>query len=106
MTRTNTRGAATELPRLERITALFNWRLPNLPLYPELPLASFRTDDLHGRLTDCLADGFAQSMLISCHSLVRMAKLAESPMEPGGSITTVSFYGAEKWSTTTASWVL
>ena len=53
-------------------------------------------EDLHGRLTDCSADGFAESMLISCHSLIRMAKLAEPLMENGGSLMTVSFLGAEK----------
>lgn len=53
-------------------------------------------EDLHGRLTDCSADGFAESMLISCHSLIRMAKLAEPLMDKGGSLMTLSYYGAEK----------
>lgn len=53
-------------------------------------------DDLHGRLTDCSAEGFAESMLISCHSLIRMARLAEPLMDRGGSLMTLSFYGAEK----------
>jgi enoyl-[acyl-carrier protein] reductase I len=35
-------------------------------------------------------------MLISCHSLIRMAQLAEPMMTTGGSLTTLSFYGAEK----------
>jgi enoyl-[acyl-carrier protein] reductase I len=55
-----------------------------------------REEDLHGRLTDCSAEGFAESMLISCHSLIRMAKLAEPLMDKGGSVITLSFYGAEK----------
>ena len=59
-------------------------------------IAWARTEDLHGRLTDCSAEGFAQSMLISCHSLIAMAKRAEPLMNHGGSITTLSFYGAEK----------
>ena len=53
-------------------------------------------DDLHGRLTDCSAEGFAQAMQISCHSFIRMAKLAEPLMARGGSLTTLSFFGAEK----------
>ena len=36
-----------------------------------------RKADLHGRLTDCSPEGFSESMLISCHSFIRMAKLAE-----------------------------
>ena len=59
-------------------------------------IAWARKEDLHGRLTDCSAEGFAESMLISCHSLIRMARLAEPLMEAGGSILTLSYYGAEK----------
>lgn len=53
-------------------------------------------DDLHGRLTDCSSQGFAQAMQVSCHSFIRMAKLAEPLMTRGGSLTTLSFLGAEK----------
>ena len=55
-----------------------------------------RKEDLHGRLTDCSAEGFAESMLVSCHSFIRMARLAEPLMDKGGSLMTVSNYGAEK----------
>jgi enoyl-[acyl-carrier protein] reductase I len=59
-------------------------------------IAWARKEDLHGRLTDCSAEGFAESMLVSCHSLIRMAKLAEPLMANGGSLITLSFLGAEK----------
>lgn len=59
-------------------------------------IAWARKEDLHGRLTDCSAEGFAESMLVSCHSFIRMAKLAEPLMDKGGSLTTLSYYGAEK----------
>lgn len=59
-------------------------------------IAWARKEDLHGRLTDCSADGFAESMLISCHSFIQMAKLAEPLMDKGGSLMTLSYYGAEK----------
>lgn len=52
--------------------------------------------DLHGRVTDSSAEGFATAMDISCHSLIRLAKRAEPLMAAGGSILTMSFYGAEK----------
>lgn len=55
-----------------------------------------RKEDLHGRLTDCSAEGFAESMLVSCHSFIRMARLAEPLMDKGGSLMTLSYYGAEK----------
>lgn len=53
-------------------------------------------EDLHGRVVDCSRDGFAQAMDISCHSFIRMARAAEPLMRAGGSIMTVSYYGAEK----------
>ena len=55
-----------------------------------------RKDDLHGRLVDCSAEGFAETMLVSCYSFIEMARLAEPLMRNGGSLTTISFYGAEK----------
>ena len=53
-------------------------------------------DDLHGRVVDCSRDGFILAMDISCHSLIRLAKAAEPLMTNGGSIITISYYGAEK----------
>lgn len=59
-------------------------------------IASARKEDLRAPLVDCSADGFAEAMLVSCHSLVLMARLARPLMPAGGSLTTISFYGAEK----------
>ena len=53
-------------------------------------------DDLHGRVVDCSREGFLQAMHVSCFSLVEMAKLAEPLMHEGGSIITMSYYGADK----------
>lgn len=52
--------------------------------------------DLHGRVVDCSREGYLKAMDISCHSFMRMAKLAEPLMIDGGSMLTVSYYGAEK----------
>jgi enoyl-[acyl-carrier protein] reductase I len=52
--------------------------------------------DLHGRVTDSSGAGFARAMDISCHSFVRMAKLAEPLMTGGGALVTMSYYGAQK----------
>ncbi len=59
-------------------------------------VAFARKEDLRGRLTDCSAEGFTQSMLISCHSFIHMARLAEPLMQQGGTLITLSYYGAEK----------
>ena len=53
-------------------------------------------EDLHGRVVDCSAAGFALAMDVSCHSFIRCAKLAEPLMPHGGALLTVTFYGGEK----------
>jgi len=53
-------------------------------------------DDLHGRVVDCSRDGFALAMDVSCHSFIRMARLAEPLMRDGGTLFTMSYYGAER----------
>lgn len=52
--------------------------------------------DLHGRVVDCSRDGFAMAMDVSCHSFIRMARLAEPLMTNGGTLFTMSYYGAQK----------
>jgi enoyl-[acyl-carrier protein] reductase I len=51
--------------------------------------------DLHGRVTDSSAPGFARAMDISCHSFIRMAHLAEPLMNEGGTLLTMSYLGAD-----------
>ena len=53
-------------------------------------------EDLQGGLLNCSAEGFAKSMDISCHSFVRMAKLAAPLMTGGGAMFTMSYYGANR----------
>ncbi|MCE1169812.1 enoyl-ACP reductase FabI [Azovibrio restrictus] len=53
-------------------------------------------DDLHGRVTDSSREGFMRAMDISCHSFVRMAKLAEPLMKDGGCLLTMSYMGADE----------
>ena len=55
-----------------------------------------RAEDLHGRVIDCSADGFAHAMQVSVHSFLRMAKLAEPLMTSGGCLLAITFYGAVK----------
>lgn len=53
-------------------------------------------DDLHGRVVDCSQKGFLQAMDVSCYSFIQMARLAEPLMTEGGTLFTMSYYGAEK----------
>ena len=53
-------------------------------------------DELTGRYVDTSADNFARSMNISVYSLTALAQRAEKLMTDGGSILTLTYYGAEK----------
>jgi len=52
--------------------------------------------DLQGPLLNCSAEGFKEAMDISCHSFVRMARLAAPLMKAGGSMFAMSYHGANK----------
>ncbi len=53
-------------------------------------------EDLQGGLLNCSAEGFAIAMDVSCHSFIRMARLASPLMQDGGSLFTMTFHGASK----------
>ena len=53
-------------------------------------------EDLQGGLLDCSAEGFAKAMDVSCHSFIRMAKLAAPLMTEGGAMFAMSYYGANR----------
>jgi enoyl-[acyl-carrier protein] reductase I len=52
--------------------------------------------DLQGGLLNCSAEGFAKAMDISCHSFVRMARLATPLMTEGGTLFAMSYHGANR----------
>jgi len=52
--------------------------------------------DLQGGLIDCSAEGFSVAMDISCHSFIRMARLASPLMKDGGTMFAMSYHGAQK----------
>lgn len=54
-------------------------------------------DELDGRYVETTQDNFNKTMLISCYSLTMIAQRAEKLMTNGGSILTLTYYGAEKW---------
>jgi enoyl-[acyl-carrier protein] reductase I len=53
-------------------------------------------EDLQGGLLDCSSVGFSRAMDVSCHSFVRMAKLAAPLMKDGGSMFAMSYLGANR----------
>lgn len=53
-------------------------------------------NELKGRCLDTTRDNFLNTMDISCYSFMAVAKSAAEIMLDGGSIVTLSYYGAEK----------
>ncbi len=53
-------------------------------------------DDLQGGLLACSAEGFGRAMDVSCHSFIRMARLAAPLMTDGGTMIAMSYYGADR----------
>jgi enoyl-[acyl-carrier protein] reductase I len=54
-------------------------------------------DELTGRYVDTSAENFTKTMQISCYSFTAIAQRAEKLMTTGGSLLTLTYYGAEKW---------
>src|SRR5712671_6843447 len=54
-------------------------------------------DQLDGRYVDTTEDNFVKTMLVSCYSFTAIAQRAEKLMTNGGSLLTLTYYGAEKW---------
>jgi enoyl-[acyl-carrier protein] reductase I len=53
-------------------------------------------NELDGRYVDTTEANFTQTMLVSCFSLTALSRRAEKLMTDGGSIVTLTYYGAEK----------
>jgi len=53
-------------------------------------------NELDGRYVDTTEKNFTQSLLISCFSFTALAQRAEKLMPNGGSLVTLTYYGAEK----------
>ena len=81
--------------QLEALFALIRERWGRLDILVH-SIAFAPKEDLQGGLLDCSAEGFAKAMDVSCHSFIRMAKLAAPLMTEGGSMFAMSYYGANR----------
>jgi enoyl-[acyl-carrier protein] reductase I len=54
-------------------------------------------EELDGRYVDTSPENFAMTMNISVYSFTAVAQRAETLMSEGGSLLTLTYYGAEKW---------
>lgn len=53
-------------------------------------------EELQGRFSNTTREGFRIAMDVSCYSLISLARAARPLMPNGGSIVTLTYYGAEK----------
>jgi enoyl-[acyl-carrier protein] reductase I len=53
-------------------------------------------NELRGKFVDTSMDNFLMTMNISVYSFVAVAQRAKAMMSPGGSLLTLTYYGAEK----------
>jgi enoyl-[acyl-carrier protein] reductase I len=54
-------------------------------------------EQLSGRYLETTPDNFARTLAISSYSFTAVAQRAEKLMPHGGSLVTLTYYGAEKW---------
>ncbi len=59
-------------------------------------IAFSNKDELKGRYVDVTLQNFLNTMHISCYSFTAVAKRAAAMMNKGGSMITLTYYGAEK----------
>ena len=80
---------------IDRVFARWQKEQGNLDILVHA-LAFARREDLDGRFVDTSRDGFTLALDVSAYSLVALARAAAPLMPTGGSIMTLSYYGAEK----------
>jgi enoyl-[acyl-carrier protein] reductase I len=68
-----------------------NWGRLDIALHS---IAFAPKDDLQGGLLNCSLDGFLTATDISCHSFIRMARLAVPLMTEGGTLLAMTFLGS------------
>ena len=59
-------------------------------------LAFAKREELDGAFVDTSRDGFLLALDVSAYSLVALVRAARGLMGPGGSVLTLTYYGAEK----------
>ncbi|WP_438270248.1 enoyl-ACP reductase FabI [Rubellimicrobium arenae] len=59
-------------------------------------IAFSNKDELHGRFINTTRENFKTSMVISCYSLIDLARRARALMPDGGSIVTLTYQGSNR----------
>jgi enoyl-[acyl-carrier protein] reductase I len=81
--------------QIERVFEAWKERYGTLDILVHA-LAFARREDLEGQFVNTSRDGFSLALDVSAYSLVALARAARPLMSDGGSILTLTYYGAEK----------
>ena len=85
----------TDAARLDNVFAAIKEKWGALDFVVHAIAYSDRTQ-LKGRYVDTTTDNFAMTMDVSCYSFTAVCRHAEPLMTSGGSLLTLTYYGAEK----------
>jgi enoyl-[acyl-carrier protein] reductase I len=86
----------TDAATLDAVFATVGSHWPSLDFVVHA-IAFSDKSELDGRYVDTTPDNFSKTLLISCYSFTAIAQRAEKLMTNGGSLLTLTYYGAEKW---------
>ena len=87
---------ATDSQSLDNLFAALKARWDRLDFVVHA-IAFSRKEELKGRYVDTTEDNFLLSLNTSCYTFTAIARRAEEMMTDGGSLLTLSYYGAEKY---------
>jgi enoyl-[acyl-carrier protein] reductase I len=85
----------TDPPSMDAVFAAINERWGKLDFLVHA-IAFSDKDELKGQYIDTSFENFASTMNISCYSFTALAQRARPLMTDGGSIVTLSYFGAER----------
>lgn len=85
----------TDEPSMDAVFATLKEQWGNLDFVVHAVAFSDK-NELDGRYVDTSPENFQNSLQISCYSFTAIAQRAEKMMNDGGSLLTLTYYGAEK----------
>ncbi|MFL6795982.1 MAG: enoyl-ACP reductase FabI [Xanthobacteraceae bacterium] len=86
----------TDPPTMDAAFAVISAQWPSIDFLVHA-IAFSDKNELSGRYVDTTAENFAKTLQVSCYSFTAVAQRAEKMMQSGGSLLTLTYYGAEKW---------
>jgi enoyl-[acyl-carrier protein] reductase I len=87
----------TDPPTIDAVFAEYDRAMGGALDFVVHAIAFSDRSELDGRYVDTSPANFNMTLNISCYSFTAIAQRAEKRMQNGGSLLTLTYYGAEKW---------